>query len=819
MALDRCLAPLLAEGKIDQDLHDEALGLFEDLQRDYRRQFGDQTAAAMATAQTLKQLERNASRKRFLAGLAIATRQRMEMEMGGFGGGNGGGPIDPAAGPAFLSGDGRASYSNVELRMRAVRGRAHAMIDEILARHSTNAIGQLRDQAGLMDLVREAFGEDSGNPHARELVDGWNRAAEMLRQRRNAAGGDTGKLDNWGLPQYHEPRLVRKAGFEEWRDFTLPKLDRAKIIDERTGLPISDGALELALRDTWEKVRSDGWSARDVGSMGGKSLANQRGESRFLVFKSADDWMAYSERFGAGNPFDAMMGHIDGMSRDIALMEILGPNPDATVKWLKDTISKSAELDVTPDSKATDQAFAAGRKIDRLYSEVTGDLGRPEGRKLALAFSALRSWQVATKLGGALLSAVSDLGFGFATRKFNGLPAAGMLKDYVKLFRPGALEDQKLAVRRGLIAEEWSNRVASQHRYMGEELTGEVSKRLAESVLRLSGLSRFTQAGRWAYGMEVLATLTEARGKTLGELDPALQAMMARHGLGKAEWDAIRSAPTVEDRGVDWIDPPSLPDRELGDRLLEMIARETDRAVPMPGLNTRSIVNSVAPAGTLHGEIIKSAFLFKGFGISVLIDQAHRIVHEAAGNRLRYATGLAIATTIGGAASLWLKDIAAGRDPREARDIPFVDDKTGDFEFNPGFWGQAMIQGGGFGIFGDFLKSSTNRAGGGITDTLAGPLWSDAQQVLDVASSKNKGRALLKAAREQIPGGTLWYARLAFDRQITDQLQEAIDPNYRQSWREMERWADEQGTQFYWEPGDTMPERAPDLSNAIGENR
>ena len=71
------------------------------------------------------------------------------------------------------------------------------------------------------------------------------------------------------------------------------------------------------------------------------------------------------------------------------------------------------------------------------------------------------------------------------------------------------------------------------------------------------------------------------------------------------------------------------------------------------------------------------------------------------------------------------------------------------------------------------------------------------------------------AARGQVPGGTLWYARLAFDRQVSDQLQEAIDPNYQQSWKRMAKWEAEQGTTSWWPRGDFTPERAPDMSNAI----
>jgi len=410
---------------------------------------------------------------------------------------------------------------------------------------------------------------------------------------------------------------------------------------------------------------------------------------------------------------------------------------------------------------------------------------------------------------------VSDMGFQWSARRFNGL-GGSILRDYAKLFRVGALEDQKLAVRRGLIAEEWAHRTAAQHRYMGEELTGEVSKRLAESVLRLSGLSRFTQAGRWAFGMEFLGTLTEARHLPFDQLDPNLRGAFERYGMHAGDWDTIRSAPTVLDRGVEWIDPPTLPDRELGDKLLEMIGRETDYAVPVPDLATRAMVNSVAPPGTLHGELVKSAFLFKSFGISVMAMQGQRIMQMAGANRLRYAAGLTIATTLMGGLGIWLKDLAAGRDPRNAADVPFYDEKHHKAELNPGFWGQALAQGGGFGIFGDFVRSSTNRAGGGLAGSVAGPVVSDATDIAALVTSKNKTGAALKFARGQIPGGSLWYARLAFDRAMADQVQEALDPHYRQSWRRMNKWAQEQGTEYWWKPGQMAPGRAPDLSKALG---
>lgn len=808
-----CLPGLVQQGKLSQEQADRAAALFDDLEQDFRRQFGEQAAATMATDAALKQLAAEATRKRFLAGLTIRTRQRMELEMRGFNGGNGDGPIDPSAGPAFLGSNGRAGYSNVDGRMRAVRGRAHAMMDGVLAKHSSNILGEVRNKAELEDLVRELFGEDSGNANARELADAWTQTAEMLRQRHNAAGGDIGKLERWGLPQSHDSRQVRAAGYDVWKADILPRLDRNRMIDSRTGMPFTDQALELALRDVFETIRTDGWNSRNPGGTGQGALANRRSDSRFLIFKSADDWMAYAAKFGAGNAFDAMMGHIDGMSRDIAMMEILGPNPSNTVEWLKGSIEKAAADDTSPDSNLTDRAHAAGKQIDRLYDELTGASNRPENRKLALTFSALRSWQVATKLGGAMLSAVTDWGFQWRARSFNGLSSLTMLPQYLKLFRPGSIEDQKLAVRLGLIAEEWAHRTAAQGRYLGEELTGEWTRRLAEGVLRSSGLARFTQAGRWAFGMEMLGHITDESVKRFDALDPAFRGLLERYGIGADDWDKIRATPLEEDGGVHWIKPQNVEDRELGDRLLEMIAREVDHAVPVTDLATRAMINSVAPKGTWHGEIIRSAALFKGFGISVMHMQLARIMEMAGSNRLRYTAGLVISTTLMGALALGLKDVFALRDPRAMNDIPFVDDKTGKFTANPGFWGQAAIQGGGGGIFGDFVNSSTSRTGGGMAGALAGPLASDAQDIAGIVTAKNKQGAAIKALRRQIPGGTLWYLRGAFDRQVGDQVQEALDPHYRQSWRNAAKWAREQGTDYWWAPGDLAPDRAPDMSN------
>jgi hypothetical protein len=799
-----CIPDLIEQGKIPKGKGRAALARYQQLLNIYDQQMGGAAAEALATQNVLKALENEALLKKRRTLLQVKAQQTAAAAMDGFNGGRKpGAPVDPRAGVALFDRDGRASYSNVEGRRQAIRGRAHAMMDQILSDHSRNLIGHVRNRAQLGDIVRELFGQDSGNLAAKEMADAWSQTAEMLRQRFNAAGGDIGKMEKWGLPQSHDSRAVRRAGFDAWRASIADRLDRARMIDRDTGQPFTDQRFEQLLQDTFDTIRSEGWNKREPGSAGQGSMANRHGDPRFLIFKGADEWAAYQAEFGAGTAFDAMMGHIDGMSREIAAMEILGPNPNATVQWVKDSITKSAALDATPNSKASDKAHAGTRQIDRLWDEITGASQRPENRALALGFSALRSWQTAAKLGSATLSAVTDLAFQFSTRRYNGLPAASMIRDYAKLLRPGSREDQKLAVRLGLIAEEWGQRSSAQGRYLNEELTGETSRRLAEGVLRASGLSRWTQAGRWAFGMEFMGHITDQSVKAFDKLDAPFRTALERNGIDAAAWDKIRATPLEMDRGVPWLKPQNVEDHALGDRLLEMILAETDFAVPTADLRTRAMINSVAPRGTLIGEISRSALLFKSFGISMLIKQGQRIMEQSAGNAARYAAGLVIGTTLMGAMAAQLKLLSSGKDPRPMDD--------------PAFWGAATLQGGGFGIFGDFLSSTQNRFGGGLSQTLAGPLAQDIQGVADIATSKRPAWQATRLARQELPGGSLWYAKLAFDRLVTDQIQEEIDPSYRSAWRRMEKRAREQRTQYFWAPGDAAPDRAPHLSAITGE--
>ena len=813
MSIGPCIPDLIASGKIPASKAKEAQAVYDELRLRYSNMFGWAGAEQLATEATLRRLTEAAQLKKRQTYLQLKAQADAKAALATFDGGARG-PMDPAAAIALFDRDDRAPYSNVELRRKAIRRRALGMMASALFTFGRNVAGQVRNRALLADVTRELFGADTGNANAKDLARAWTQAAEMLRQRFNAAGGDIAKLELWGLPQSHNARKVRLAGgldatpdqaFAAWRDFTLPLLDRDRMIDRDTGLPFADAQIHTVLRDVFDTIRSDGWAGRKAGAAGGTMLANTRQEHRFLHFRDAESWTAYAERFGQGSAWDAMMAHVSGMARDTAAIEVLGPNPEATIRWIKESLIQHHQTGPEASPRLAQRAEGAAKKIDRLWAEYSGAAHDPESRALALGFSAFRSVETAAKLGSATLTAApTDLGFQTTTRLMNGLPVARMLDEYLKLLNPASRADRELATALLGIAETHASTHAGVARMLNEEMTGEVSRRLAEGTLRLSGLNAWTDAGDWAFGMTVLRHLTDERAKPFAKLNAGFRGMLARYGIDQAGWDAIRATRPRRQRGADWIVPSDIADQALGDRLLEAIAGETDLAVPKADLTTRALVNSIAPRGTLAGEIVRTAALFKTFGISLLLTQGRRVLQagdwSTAGKR---AAMLMIPATIGGAIAVQLKEIAKGRDPR-----PMEDEK---------FWGAAMFQGGALGIFGDFLYSSQNRFGGGLAGTLGGPGVQTVQKLASIPTAKSPSWATYDLLRTEAPGSSLWYARLAMDRLLSDQVRQQLDPNYDQAWRRMERAAEMQGQAFWWAPGETAPGRAPDFANIFNE--
>jgi hypothetical protein len=229
-------------------------------------------------------------------------------------------------------------------------------------------------QTDMADMIRAAAGEKVENPAAKVFADAWLGVAEMLRQRFNAAGGDIPKLQGWFAPQFHDAEALLKVGRDTWISYLMQPgvLDRARMVDNLSGAPLTDDQLRQALRNVYEAVTTAGQAKLDPGEVapGRGALYKQHAEHRFIHFKNADAYLAYNKLYGGGDVYAAMIGHVHRMARDIAAMEILGPNPHLTWTRLKAYVQNQVMTD--PSLRVPTLVSDLGERVQDFSAATNG---------------------------------------------------------------------------------------------------------------------------------------------------------------------------------------------------------------------------------------------------------------------------------------------------------------------------------------------------------------------------------------------------------------------------------------------------------------
>lgn len=815
MSFRDCISEAVEAGEIGKAEAARLNGEFDRLRAKFAAG-SEVTADAEAKRALADLLKAETDHQRRKAKLSVASIRRVAADINSYRNPKGEADINAAA-LDLLEHYGTAKFDSVEGRRKSIIGMAHARMESLLYDFRKGAVrgdpGRW-NKARLENVVREAFGQDTGDVAAKGLAKTWDTTSDWLRRRFNAAGGAIGKLENWGLPQHHDARAMLKRGREQWKADIAPRLATDRMRHPLSGQPVDAADLDSILDDIYDSITTDGWSKREPSRMatGKGALANQRGDHRFLVFKDPDNWFEYQRDYGGGgDAFAAMMGHINMMSRDIAAMEILGPNPSATVEWLKQAVAKNA---AGKGQKAADAAASTDRRLDTIWGSIRGTLETPVNSRWGGYAAAARNLITASVLGGATLSSVSDIGTSILARRFTGLTARGVLPELVKAMTPATRRE---AVAAGLILDNAMHVFHAQARYVGTLDGPGWSSYIADRVLTYSGLTPWTQAGRHAFGLAFMRTAAEQAKTAFDDLPAPLRRTFERHGIRAGDWDKMRRMPLHDiGKSTKIMRPNEIAERideRLGERYLAMILDETEYAIPSGSHRSRTAILDQNRPGTLMGEIVRSMAQFKSFAAVMVFLHGRRIHQEiAGGSKMRgaaYAGSLLISTTIFGALALQLKQISAGRDPRDMSDWK---------EFIPA----SVLQGGGLGIFGDFMFANVNRYGSGLGSTLAGPMIERVDNLRNLtignlaelaAGQETKfGKELLRFAKGNTPGSNIWYIRLAWERMLLDQLQYLADPEANKAFkRQQQFWKKEFGQDYFWRPGQMTPDRAPDL--------
>lgn len=668
-------------------------------------------------------------------------------------------------------------------------------------------LGVFTDKELVQKIVRERFNDSTGDPLAKKISDKMGEVFEGMRERFNRAGGDIGKLDDWGLPQTHSLEKIVLAGKQAWVQKAESLIDTSKYVHE-DGTYYSQQEIRELLEYSFDTLSSNGANKTEIGrqSFGGNSKVTSRhSESRVLHFKDAEAWMEYQAEFG-GMPFvDLVEAHINGLSKDIAMVENLGSNPRNAMRILMDA---AEQRDWQKGIDANDTGKSR-KRAQTMFDEFSGQ-NTPQSEVLANMGLAYRSMNVASMLGGTTISSVTDQAMIAKTASIHGIAYRKTFGELISQLNPKNKEDRELAHSLGLATEEMLGSIA---RWADDGLTSvhgksqklaRVSSGIASQVMRVSGLNALTAASKVGFSkmlMEKYGRLS--RTKAWADLDPMDQELLTKTGLDERAWQVMQLADPVVDRKGNQLmsarsiyeipddklktfgDPKKVRD-EVATQFQAHLLDEQGMAVVEAGLRERTFMTPGTRKGTAMGEFMKSILQFKSFSASFLMRHGSRaMAQQGVKGKAAYAIPLVAMTTVLGGLVVQLKELANGNDPSEMWD----GEKWYTAGIDTDFLKRSFVAGGGLPVLGDILVAGMDTSGRDTGDFIAGPFGSDFKTILSLTVGNatqaangidtNAGNEAFKFLKGKVPTQNLWYTKAATNRMLFDNFQDMIAPGYR----------------------------------------
>ena len=261
---------------------------------------------------------------------------------------------------------------------------------------------------------------------------------------------------------------------------------------------------------------------------------------------------------------------------------------------------------------------------------------------------------------------------------------------------------------------------------------------------------------------------------------------------------------------------------DLEDGLRNLYIDRVMGAVIEPDARTREIFLQGTKPGTVGGELLRFIAQFKSFPTAVLRQTWGREIYGRGYNGLTdmmlrgkgEALGMMqfmVWSTIFGYMSMVAKDVTKGKTPRDIFEDKYNEDADKVFPVNIPVVNDktvlaAFLQGGGIGIYGDFLFGDmmSNRFGKGMVNTMAGPVIGAADDIMDIWGRAKRGDDLAASSLRFAIGNTpfinMFYTKAALDYMFVYNLQEQLNPGYL---RRMERRIEkENGQTFMFKPSE-----------------
>lgn len=629
---------------------------------------------------------------------------------------------------------------------------------------------------------------------------------EASRIDANKAGAFIRKLPGYVVRQSHDPYKLQRAGFQQWRDEILP------LLDERTfaGTRDNDAFLLNAYNGLVSGTHLKATPPDPTGFKGPRNLAKKVSAERVLHFKDGLAWNQYNRVYGTGSLREAFLGGLDQAGTSTGLMRRLGTNPESNWAAALDDLQR----DFINDPEGL-RAFNNARNgmLATRFAEVDGSSRMAVNHTAARVSSNIRAVQSMAKLGGAVISSLTDLPVSASELRYQGQSMLGSMGGVLRGLLQGRKgeEQREILSSLGVFFDNVRGDVVS--RFSADDTLGGKMSRAQNLFFKLNGLNWWTDTMRSTAALMMSHNLAYNRGRSWDSISPDLRRVLELFDIDSGRWDLLRSTPArladgreyMTTQGIDDIPSESLAGylqgqgRTVNDTAIAELREElrgqlrsyiTDRAsyaVIEPDARTRAIMRRGTKPGSIAGELLRFMGQFKAFPIAILQKSVGRELYgrgytpsplgsrpgadlisalrNGNGEKLGFAQLLAW-TTLFGYGAMASKDLLKGREPRSPDD--------------PKTWVAAMLQGGAMGLYGDFLFGENNRMGGGVIGSLAGPTAGSIEGAVDLwfrlRDGDDTAAASFRYAISHTPFANLFYARAAMDYLFLYSVQEALNP-------------------------------------------
>jgi len=730
----------------------------------------------------------------------------------------------------------KALIAGSEMKRRGARASAQAEINQFLGQWMGGIIAEM-ERAGLWRLfTSEAMARDTARAlymmadpdadmsriprEAVQMAEIINKYQNDARSTQNRFGAWIRDLKGYIVRQTHDPFRVRKASFNEWRDFVLPRIDIDKTFISRGVTDIEAGLREMYSNfASGQHMKFDPDEDTMAAFRGqGLSLARKASQSRTLYFKDGDAWYDYNDKFGSARFADAVLGGLERSARSAGLMKIFGTNPEAAIGRMLDEM----ENNLRGDPEARIKLHESRKAIMDLMAHVDGTANIPANQMAARISAGVRTWQSMSKLGGAVISSITDIPVYAAEQRFQGRTMFSGIADAINglLQGRGSQEQQEIMNSLGVFFDSMRNGVL--RRFDGEQNMGGTMTKLQNQFFKWNGLTWWTETLRKSAALSLSANLAFHKDTRFVDLRPDLQNLFRLYNIDEGKWDLIRMASTKEADGRIYMIPEgiaSLPREALENYIVgvgrqvndasvanliqdiqgsmrSMFIDRAEHAVIEPDARTKAFLLRGTNPGTVWGEIARFFAQFKSFPVAILQKTIGREIYgrgyDNLGDYLKNGKGdmlgmanMILWMSLFGYGAMAIKDLIKGRSPRDP--------------LSPSTWAAAMLQGGAFGIYGDFLFGEMkNRHGGGFLATVAGPTFGTMDDLADLwgrlKSGDDAAAQTFRLVIANTPFMNLFYTRMALDYLILYRVQEWLNPGYL---RRMERRIERENDQTF----------------------